>query len=361
MTKLFEPLTLRGLTLRNRIVLPPMCQYQVKAADGVVTDWHLAHYGARAAGGFGLLIAEATAVAPEGRITPHCAGLWNDMQRDAWARVVAFCHEQGAAMGVQLGHAGRKGSIYSDFVDGDGSVPDSDGGWETIGPSAIAFPGYRPPREATIDDIERIKGDFVGAAERADAAGFDVIELHAAHGYLLSEFLSPLTNHRADEYGGDFDGRTRLLRETVDAVRAVWPDSKPLLVRISATEWLPDGWSVDDTVKLAGILGRQGVDLIDVSSGGNMPAKIALGPGYQVPLARAVRQAGVPVTAVGLITEPEYAEAILVEGSADAVEIGRAALREPSWPLRAAATLREPDAKRFYAPSYYRGLYPASR
>jgi len=357
MAKLFEPLALRDLTIRNRIVLPPMCQYQCLAADGVITDWHLAHYGARAAGGFGLLIAEATAVAPEGRITPHCAGLWNDTQRDAWARVVAFCHKQGAAIGVQLGHAGRKGSVYSDFAGPTGSVPDSAGGWETIGPSAIAFPDYRPPRAASLADIERIKADFAAAAIRADAAGFDAIELHAAHGYLLSEFLSPLTNHRDDAYGGDFDGRTRLLREVVDAVRAVWPDGKPLLVRLSATEWLPDGWSLDESVRLAGVLGAQGVDLIDVSSGGNVPAKIALGPGYQVPLARAVRQAGVPVTAVGLITEPELAEAILVEGSADAVEIGRAALREPSWPQRAARDLRVEDAKRFYPPSYWRGVY----
>jgi len=357
MARLFEPLTLRDVTLRNRVVLPPMCQYECLAADGVVTDWHLVHYGARAAGGFGLLIAEATGVSPEGRITPHCAGLWNDEQRDAWARVVAFCHAQGAAMGVQLGHSGRKGSVYSEFAGMTGSVPEAEGGWETIGPSAIAYPDYRAPREASLDDIKRVIADFASAAKRADEAGFDVIELHSAHGYLLFEFLSPLTNHRTDEYGGDFDGRTRLLCEVVAAVRAAWPDGKPLIVRLSATEWLPDGWSLDESVKLAGILGGLGVDLIDVSSGGNVPANIDPEPGYQVPLARAIRQTGIPVTAVGLIAEPEYAEAILVEGSADAVEIGRAALCEPSWPQRAARDLHVKKAKSLYPPSYRRGTY----
>ena len=358
MTSLFEPIALRELTVRNRIFLPPMCQYQCAARDGVVTDWHLVHYGARAAGGFGLLIAEATAVVPEGRITPECAGLWTDAQRDAWAGVVAFAHAQGAAMAVQLGHSGRKGSAYSELAGGTGTAPAADGGWPTVAPSAIAFPGYAPPRALARDELGGVVAAFADAARRADQAGFDAVELHAAHGYLLSEFLSPLTNRRDDEYGGDFDGRTRLLLETVDAVRAALPDGKPLIVRVSATEWLPDGWSLDETVRLAGLLGRHGVDLIDVSSGGNVPASLTLGPGYQVPLARAVRAAGVPVTAVGLITEPEHAQAILTEGSADAVEIGRAALREPSWPLRAARELQV-DAAALYPPSYRRGRYPS--
>ena len=356
MTSLFDPLVLRELTLRNRIVLPPMCQYQCMTRDGVVNDWHLVHYGARAAGGFGLIIAEAAGVVPEGRITPECTGLWNDTQRDAWARVVSFVHARGAAMGIQLNHSGRKGSAYSDFSGGTGSVAPADGGWQTVAPSAIAFPGYATPRELAADELPQIVGAFTDAARRADQAGFDVVELHAAHGYLLFQFLSPLTNHRTDEYGGDFDHRTRLLREVVGAVRAVWPATKPLLVRISATEWLPDGWSLEETVRLAGILRELGVDLIDVSSAGNIPADIPLGPGYQVPLARAVRTAGLPVTAVGLITEPEHAQAVLTEGSADAVEIGRAALREPSWPLRAAHELGV-DATSIFPPSYLRGQY----
>ena len=357
MTSLFDPLVLRGLTIRNRIILPPMAQYQCLARDGLVTDWHLVHYGARAAGGFGLLIAEATAVVPEGRITPECAGLWTDAQRDAWAGVVEFAHAQGAAMAVQLGHSGRKGSAWSDLSGQTGTAPAADGGWQPVAPSAIAFPGLAVPRALAREELPGVVQAFADAARRADQADFDAVEVHAAHGYLLSEFLSPLTNLREDEYGGGYDGRTRLLLEVVDAIRAVLPDGKALIVRVSATEWLPDGWGLDDTVRLAALLGDRGVDLIDVSSGGNVPASITLGPGYQVPLARAVRAAGVPVTAVGLICEPEHAQAILTEGSADAVEIGRAALREPSWPLRAARDLRV-DAAALYPPSYRRGRYP---
>lgn len=359
MTSLFDPITLRDLTIRNRVWLPPMCQYQ--ASDGVPSDWQLVHYGARAAGGFGLIIAEATGVVPEGRITPACCGLWNDTQRNAWARVVDFSHRQGAAMGVQLGHAGRKASSWWDFSGHTGSVAPADGGWQTVAPSAIAFPGYETPREATRDDIHRIVDAFADAARRADEAGFDVIELHGAHGYLLCEFLSPLTNHRTDEYGGDFAGRTRLLLEVCDAVRAVWPANKPLLVRLSATEWLDDGWSVEDTVALAPQLGAHGVDFLDVSSGGNVPAPINLGPGYQVPLAAAVRQAGLPVSAVGLITEPRQAQQVLDDEAADVVEIGRAALRQPSWPLWAAHELGADKASAaMIPPSYARGAYPAT-
>ena len=358
MTSLFDPITLRGLTVRNRIWLPPMCQYQVSAQDGVPTDWHLVHYGARAAGGFGLLIAEAAGVVPEGRITPNCCGLWNDAQRDAWARIVGFAHDRGAAMGIQLNHAGRKGSAWWDFAGcGQGTVPAADGGWQTIAPSPIASPGYDMPCEATATDIHAVVAAFADAARRADEAGFDTIELHAAHGYLLFQFLSPLTNRRTDEYGGDFAGRTRLLIEVCDAVRSVWPSHKPLLVRISATEWLDDGWSTADTIALVPILAAHGVDFIDVSSGGNVAASIPLGPGYQVPLAAAVRPSGLPVSAVGLLTEPAQAQQVLDDGAADVIEIGRAALRQPAWPLRAAHELGV-DPGPITQPSYRRGAYP---
>jgi len=364
MTSIFDPITLRGVTMRNRIWLPPMCTYQAK--DGIPNEWHLVHYGTRAAGGFGLLIAEATGVVPEGRITPNCCGLWNDAQRDAWAHIVDFVHKRGASMGVQLGHAGRKGSSWWDFSGHtEASVSAADGGWQTVAPSPIAFPGYAMPRELTTAEIPGVINGFADAARRADEAGFDTIELHSAHGYLLFEFLSPLTNLRTDEYGGDFAGRTRLLLEVCDAVRSVWPADKPLIVRISATEWTDDGWTLDDTIALAPLLGANGVDFIDVSSGGNVPgASIPIGPGYQVPLAGTVRQVkaadggpGLPVSAVGLITEPHQAQQVLDNGSADVVEIGRAALRQPYWPLWAAHELKA-DAAGITQPPYNRGGYP---
>ena len=359
MVSLFDPLTLRGLTIPNRIFLAPMCQYQCVERDGMPTDWHLVHLGARATGGFGLIMAEATGVVPEGRITPQCPGLWNAEQQDAWSRIVDFCHAQGAATGIQLSHAGRKGSTYRGFeAHQSGSVPLEDGGWQTIGPSAVAFPGLATPREASADDIAQVVAAFAAAAVRADAAGFDVVELHAAHGYLLFEFLSPLSNHRTDGYGGDLAGRSRLLLEVVDAVRGAWPQEKPLLVRISATEWTEGGFTVEDATEVSRMLGEHGVDLIDVSSGGNVVARIAAGPGYQVKLARTVRAAGLPVSAVGLITEPAQAQAILDEGSADVISLARVALREPSWPLRAAAEL-DADAMARYPDSYLRGRWPA--
>jgi len=336
-----------------------MCQYQAK--DGVPSDWHMVHYGARAAGGFGLIIAEATGVVPEGRITPACCGLWNFAQRDAWARIVDFAHAQGAAMGVQLGHAGRKGSSWWDFAGRAGiSVPRPEGGWQTVAPSAIAFPGYDAPRALTTDGIRAVVAAFASAARRADQAGFDVVELHGAHGYLLSEFLSPLTNLRTDEYGGDFAGRTRLLLEVCDAVRAEWPSEKPLIVRISATEWTEGGWTVNDTIALVPLLMTHGVDFLDVSSGGNVAsADIPISPGYQVPLAAQVRPAGLPVSAVGLITDPRQAQQVLDDGYADAIEIGRAALRQPAWPLWAAHELGADDAAAgMIPPSYRRGAYP---
>ncbi|MCL2316603.1 MAG: NADH:flavin oxidoreductase/NADH oxidase, partial [Actinomycetia bacterium] len=290
---------------------------------------------------------------------PNCCGLWNDAQRDAWARVVTFVRAQGAAMGIQLGHAGRKASAYSEMVGKPGTVPAAEGGWETVAPSPIAFPGYAVPREATVADLHAIAAAFAAAARRADEAGFDVVELHAAHGYLLSETLSPLTNHRTDKYGGSFAGRTRFLLETIDAVRSVWPASKPLFVRISATEWVDGGWTIDDTIRLAGQLKEHGVDFLDVSSGGNVPASITgIGPGYQVPLARQASAGGLPTSAVGLITEPAQAQRILDEGGVAAIQIGRAGLRMPAWPQWAAHVLGIAPDDAPYPPSYRRGRWP---
>jgi 2,4-dienoyl-CoA reductase-like NADH-dependent reductase (Old Yellow Enzyme family) len=359
MSSLFDPLTLRGLTIPNRLFLAPMCQYQCENRDGVPGAWHLVHYGARAAGGFGLVIAEATGVSPEGRITPWCCGLWNDEQGEAWRPIVEFGHSQGAAMAVQLQHAGRKGSTYREFgTEKTGSVSVPDGGWETIGPTDVPFPGLTAPRAATEADLAQVVADFAAAAQRADAAGFDAVEIHAAHGYLIFQFLSPLTNTRTDGYGGDLAGRARLLLEVLDAVRAVWPAEKPILVRLSASEWTEGGFDVADAQAVSRLLVEHGADLIDVSSGGNVLAKIPSAPGYQVPLAHEVRKAGVPVSVAGRITEPAQAQAILDAGDADAVSLARVALREPSWPLRAAAEL-DADAMARYPDSYLRGRWPA--
>lgn len=356
---MFEPLTLRELTLRNRIWLSPMCQYSVTAQDGVPTDWHLVHLGARAQGGFGLILAEATAVSPEGRISPQDTGLWNDRQRDAWSRIVEFIHAQGAAAGIQLAHAGRKGSTYRAFPgEAMGSVPLDAQGWQTIAPSPLAFAGYAPPRAMTHQDIARVVAAFADAAKRCDEAGFDVVEIHAAHGYLIHEFLSPLTNLRTDEYGGDFDGRTRFVREVVDAVRAAWPAHKPLFVRFSATDWTPGAWDVEQSARLTAELKERGVDLIDVSSGGNVVTDIPISPGYQVPFARQIRQdGGLPTAAVGMVVRPRQAEAILQRDDADAVFIARPALREPSWPLRAAAELGLSWKDAPYPPQHVRGKW----
>ena len=278
---------MRGLTVRNRIWLAPMCQYSVERRDGVPTDWHLVNLGARAQGGFGLLLTEATAVTADGRISPQDTGLWNDVQRDAWARIVDFVHDQGAAIGVQLAHAGRKASTYRGFAgEPEGSVPADDGGWPTVSSSADAFPGYDAPRAMTLDDIAAVVTAFGEAARRSVEAGFDTIEVHGAHGYLIHQFLSPLANHRTDAYGGDFEGRTRLLVEIVDAVRAAVPADMPVLVRLSATDWTEGGWDSEQTVAVSAVLKEHGVDLVDVSSGGAVHAQIPVGPGYQVPFAR---------------------------------------------------------------------------
>jgi 2,4-dienoyl-CoA reductase-like NADH-dependent reductase (Old Yellow Enzyme family) len=315
-----------------------MCQYS--ATDGMPDDWHLVHLGARATGGAGLVFSEATAVSPEGRISPRDTGIWTDEQADAWSRVTSFVRGRGAVPGIQLGHAGRKASTQVPWL-GRSSVDPSDGGWQAVAPSPVAFGGYRTPKELSELEVAAVVGAFAAAAVRADDAGFDVVELHAAHGYLLHQFLSPLSNHRADGYGGDFAGRTRAVLEVVDAVRAVWPERKPLFVRVSATDWVDGGWTHEETLELARLFVGHGVDLVDVSSGGLAPEQqIALGPGYQVPFAHAVREgSGLPTAAVGLITEPAQAEQVLAEGSADAVLLARAVLRDPMWPLRAAHEL----------------------
>jgi 2,4-dienoyl-CoA reductase-like NADH-dependent reductase (Old Yellow Enzyme family) len=337
MSLLFAPFTLRDVTFKNRVWVAAMCQYSSHA--GHPTDWHLTHLGARAVGGAGLVITEATAVTAEGRISPDDAGIWNDEQASDYRRITDFIRAQGAVPGIQLAHAGRKAATFAPWR-GKGSVDAADG-WQTVAPSPIAFGDYNAPKELSIAEIAEIVRAFADAARRADGAGFDVLEIHAAHGYLVHQFLSPLSNERVDEYGGDLGGRSRILFEIVDAVRAAIPAGKLLFVRFSATDWVDGGWSVEETVELSRQLASHGVDLIDVSSGGLSPdQQIPLGPGYQVPFARAVRDgSGLPVAAVGLITEPEQAEGILRDGDADAVLLARAVLRDPNWPLRAAHVL----------------------
>jgi len=340
-SQLFTPITLRDVTVRNRAWVAPMCQYS--AVDGVPNDWHLVHLGSFARGGAGLVFTEATAVSPEGRISPEDTGIWNDEQQAAWARIVRFIHSQGATAGMQLAHAGRKASTYSGFTDQRGGVADADGGWRPVAPSHAPFPGLREDLEPLDGTgIARVVTAFGDAAERAVAAGFDVLELHAAHGYLLHEFLSPLANQRDDEYGGSFENRTRLVLEVVREVRARVAAGVPLVLRLSATDWVEGGWDDDDTVRLAALAHEAGVDLVDTSTGGNAIADIPVGPGYQVPFARRVRtEAAVPSGAVGLITEAKQAEDILGDGSADVVLLGRELLRDPHWPLRAAYELGE--------------------
>ncbi len=338
MSLLLSPYTLRGVTARNRIWVAPMCQYS--AVDGMPGDWHLVHLGARAVGGAGVVFTEATAVSPEGRISPQDTGIWNDEQAQAWARIVRFVQSQGALAGVQLAHAGRKGSTLRPW-EGRGAVAPEDGGWVPVGPTADPFPGLAEPTALDDAGLAKVRADFVAATGRALAAGFDLVELHAAHGYLLHEFLSPLSNTRTDAYGGDLAGRMRLVLEVVEDVRAVWPDDKPLVLRISASDWVEGGWTAEDSVALAKEATARGVDLVDCSSGGNSPDQvIAVGPGYQVPFAAQVRRdAGVPTGAVGLLTDPHQAEQVLAEGSADVVLLARELLRDPHWPLHAAAAL----------------------
>ncbi|MFB3977650.1 MULTISPECIES: NADH:flavin oxidoreductase/NADH oxidase [Microbacterium] len=338
MSTLFTPLTIRGIEMRNRLWVSPMCQYS--AVDGIPNDWHHVHLAQFAAGGAGLVIAEATAVSPEGRISPDDVGLWNDAQLEAWAPVVAAIRARGAVAGVQLGHAGRKASTTSPLKGGRGSVAIADGGWTTVAPSAVAYPGFAEPRALDAAGIEKVVDDFADAARRAVAAGFAILEVHAAHGYLLHQFLSPLSNHRDDEYGGSFDGRVRLLERVTAAVRDAAPDAA-VFVRFSGTDAADGGWDIDDTVRAARRVAAAGADLIDVSSGGLVPHQnISAGPGYQVPLAETVRrETGIPVAAVGMIDDARLAEAVVAEGRADAVLAAREWLRDPHYALRAAVEL----------------------
>ncbi|MEE1755361.1 NADH:flavin oxidoreductase/NADH oxidase [Streptomyces sp. SP18CS02] len=345
MSALFEPRTLRSLTIPNRVWMAPMCQYSAEPCGpeaGAPHDWHFAHYAARAAGGTGLILVEATAVSPEGRISPYDLGIWNDHQVEAFRRITGFLKDQGTVAGLQIGHAGRKASTERPWKGG-APVGADEHGWQPVAPSPLPFDDDAPvPDELTREQIHVITEQFAAAARRALDAGFQVVEIHGAHGYLIGEFLSPHSNHRTDEYGGTFENRTRFALEVVDAVRGAWPEELPLFFRISATDWLDEaGWTADDTVRFAALLREHGVDLLDVSSGGNAPrAAIPVAPGYQVPFAARVRaETGLPVAAVGLITEAGQAEKIVANGEADAVLLGRELLRSPSWARQAAREL----------------------
>jgi len=343
MIHLFDPLAIRDITFANRVFVSPMCQYS--STDGYANDWHFVHLGSRAVGGAGLVFTEATAVLPEGRISPQDLGIWMDDHIEPLARIVRFVHGQGSLAGMQLAHAGRKASTYRPWS-GHGTIPESSGGWNNVvAPSALAFADQYPmPQALSIDGIKNIVSAFANAARRACEAGFDVIEIHAAHGYLIHEFLSPLSNHRTDVYGDSFENRTRILREIVTAVRGTWPERAPLFVRISASDWVDGGWDIQQSVELARRLKELGADLIDCSSGGNVPhAKIPVGPGYQTHFAEQIRrEADILTGTVGMITSPVQAEHIIATGQADAVIIARELLRDPYWPLRAARELAQP-------------------
>ena len=340
MSALFSTLTIRDTTFRNRLWVAPMCQYSVEGQDGIVTDWHLAHLGSFAVGGAGLVMTEATAVSAAGRISPQDTGIYNYEQRDAWARVVAFIRSQGAVAGIQLAHAGRKGSTWRPWAGNHGTVPESEGGWEPVAPSAIAFSGYATPRALETAELAGVVADFTAAAVRAIAAGFQVLEIHAAHGYLLHEFLSPLSNTRTDQYGGSLENRARLLLEIVTAIRSTVGPGVPLFVRFSATDWADGGWDVGQTATVSGWAKDAGADFFDISTGGLVAGvSMPIGPGYQVEFATTVGEAGLPVSAVGLITEAQQAESIVASGQADAVMMAREMLRDPHFPLRAAAEL----------------------
>ncbi|PWD49927.1 oxidoreductase [Serinibacter arcticus] len=351
MTSLFDPIQLRDLTVPNRVWLSPMCMFACEQRDGVVGDFHLAHYGGIALGGTGLLVTEATAVSPDGRVSPDDAGLWDDAQVAPWRRVTDLVHAAGATIAVQLAHAGRKGSKHRALLGDDdlhGSVPPDRGGWETLGATGTAFGRYTPPRRAAATDLEEVVHAFVDAAERAVAAGFDAVELHGAHGYLLHETLSPLTSSEDPAWGGDpspgVDGRERLLLETVRGVRRVIPAGMPLIVRLSVSDVAPGGSTAESTLALVERLAGEGVDLVDCSSGGLLAGiEYDAGPGYQVPGAAVVRRAGLPVGAVGLLDDPHLAQSVLTDGSADVVLLGRALLRDPHWVRHAAHALGRLD------------------
>jgi 2,4-dienoyl-CoA reductase-like NADH-dependent reductase (Old Yellow Enzyme family) len=341
MSLLFSPITIKNISIKNRIVVSPMCQYS--AVDGYASDWHLVHLGSRAVGGAGLIIQEATSVSPEGRISPGDLGIWSDDHLPMLKRITNFIHENGSIAGIQLAHAGRKASFDAPWK-GSKCLTEEEGGWIPSAPSAIPFnDGDTVPHELTIEDIEKLKADFRSATERSRAAGYKVIELHAAHGYLIHQFFSPLSNTRTDQYGGSFENRIRFLLETLEAVQEVWPSENPLFVRISATDWAEGGWTAEDSVELAKILKEKGVDLIDCSSGGLVSyQKIPVFAGYQVQFAEAVKSgSGMLTAAVGLITEPQQAEDILQESKADLIFLARELLRDPYFPLHAATALNE--------------------
>jgi 2,4-dienoyl-CoA reductase-like NADH-dependent reductase (Old Yellow Enzyme family) len=357
MPHLFEPLKLRELVLPTRIGMSPMCQYS--AHDGMAGDWHFVHYGSRAVGGSSLIIVEFTAVAPEGRISPGDLGLWNDDQIAPLARVVKFAQAQGCVMAVQLAHAGRKASVGLGWQP-QRALSKEEGGWPTLGPSPVSFgEGYAMPQQLDEAGIKDVVEQFAGAARRALKAGFRVVEVHAAHGYLLHQFLSPLSNQRTDAYGGSLENRSRLLREVVAAVRAEWPQELPVFVRLSATDWVEGGWDIEETVEVCRMLKELGVDLVDVSSGGLVPwAKIPAGPGFQTVFASRIRhEAAIPTATVGLITSPAQADHIIRTGQADAVLLARELLRSPYWPLEAAKALGQTAS---WPPQYLRAAPPGS-
>ncbi|MBK8858287.1 MAG: NADH:flavin oxidoreductase/NADH oxidase [Opitutaceae bacterium] len=345
MSHLFAPLAVKSVTLRNRIGVSPMCQYS--AEDGLANDWHLVHLGSRAVGGAGLVIVEATAVSPEGRISPGDLGIWSDRHVEPLARINRFLKQHGAVAGLQIAHAGRKASARRPW-DGEGQLPEGSGGWPTVAPSAEAFGSGldKVPQALDAAGIRRLQADFVAATQRALAAGYEWLELHFAHGYLAHQFLSPLVNRRTDQYGGSFENRIRFALETAQAVRAVWPDNLPLTARLSCTDWVEGGWDLGQAVELARRLKAAGVDLIDCSSGGAIPGvKIPVGPGYQVPLAERIRcEAGIATAAVGMISEPAQADAIIRGGQADLVLLARELLRDPYWPAHAAKVLGQAGA-----------------
>lgn len=355
---LFQPFTLRNLEIRNRVWAAPMCQYSADAEDGVPVDWHFAHLAGLARGGAGLVVTEATAVVPEGRISPRDLGLWNETQEAAFSRIADAVHAHGARIGVQLAHAGRKASTYPALPGFErGTVPASEGGWQTVAPSAVAFEGFDEPRALEADELPALVDAFVDASTRAVRAGIDVVQVHAAHGYLLHEFLSPLSNRREDGYGGDLVGRARIVREIVRAIRAEHPNL-PIVVRVSAEDWVDGGFSVDEAETLAGWLAEDDADLIDVSSGGNSPTlPPRIGPSYQVGLADQVRRGPLPVGAVGLITSATQAEGILATGQADVVSLARPLLVNPHLPIVWAHELRAPHADALVPGQYARARF----